>query len=66
MNTGIDAVNYCHTRALYLKGIESAQRRANINNTVELVIYCDINNTIIDETTVRPQPTAKAVKHQWH
>jgi hypothetical protein len=65
MNEGIDAVNYCRTHALYAKSIIESQHRANINNTVELVLWIDQDDHIIDETTCRPQPVAEITRQKW-
>lgn len=53
MNRGYHAVNYCHTRSLYIHGCTQAQRRADTNGTTELVIHIE-DGKIIDETTVKP------------
>lgn len=65
MNDGIDAVNYCRTKALYHNQINEAQHRCNINGTVELVLWIDRDDAIIDETTVRPDPNSKIVRNKW-
>lgn len=65
MNEGIDAVNYCRTRVLYAEGVVNAQHRANINNTVELVLWIDNDDHIKDETICRPQPVAEITRQKW-
>jgi len=65
MNEGIDAVNYCRTRDLYAKSIADSQHRANINNTVELVLWIDNDDHILDETICRPQPVAEITRQKW-
>jgi len=65
MNEGIDAVNYCRTKALYQHGIVEAQHRCNINGTVELVLWIDRDDAIIDETTLRPDPNSTIRRNVW-
>jgi len=55
MNNGIDAVNYCYGKTLYINQLVLCQRRANLNGTTELVLWMDKpNGRIIEETTLTP------------
>ena len=65
MNKGIDAVNYCRSRSLYQHQINEAQHRCNINGTVELVLWIDRDDAIIDEITLRPDPNSKIRRNIW-
>jgi hypothetical protein len=65
MNEGIDAVNYCRSRSLYQHQINEAQHRCNINGTVELVLWIDRDDAIIDEITLRPDPNSKIRRNIW-
>lgn len=65
MNKGYNAVNYCHTRSLYIHGCTQAQHRADINGTTELVLYIE-NDKIVDEITVRPsREIPHMVRNSW-
>ncbi len=48
----VDAVNYCHTKALYQAQLNAAQNRCNFNRTTELVLYVDKDNNIIEQSVV--------------
>jgi len=66
VNKGYDAVNYCHTPALFAYQKSQAQHRANVYGYTELVIYVGENGEIIDEETIKPNTELpNLVRNPW-